>query len=224
MNKKLVIVGASAFAEIAYEYFSHDSDYEVVAFSVEQAYLRDTELFGLPIVALENLTELYPPENYDCFIAITYIQLNQVRARLLKQVQKLGYHTPSYVSSQAFVWRNVEIGKNCFIFENNTVQPFVKLEDNVILWSGNHIGHHSLIKKNTFISSEVTISGNCEIGENTFIGVNATISNNVKIAAYNLIAMTAGIYKDTEEGFIYRSNPARKVPDKDPVEVFKHAV
>ena len=28
---KLIIVGDSAFAEIAYEYFTHDSEYEVVA-------------------------------------------------------------------------------------------------------------------------------------------------------------------------------------------------
>ena len=36
-SKKIIIVGTSAFAEIAYEYFQYDSEYEVVAFSVEQA-------------------------------------------------------------------------------------------------------------------------------------------------------------------------------------------
>ena len=56
MNKeKLIIVGDSAFAEIAYEYFTYDSDYEVVAFSVEKAYLKRNRLFGLPAVPFEDL-------------------------------------------------------------------------------------------------------------------------------------------------------------------------
>ena len=54
-NRKLVIVGDSAFAEIAYEYFTHDSPYEVVAFAVEQAHLKRSELFGLPVVAFETI-------------------------------------------------------------------------------------------------------------------------------------------------------------------------
>ena len=35
---KLVIFGAGEFAHIAHEYFSHDSDYEVVAFVVDDAF------------------------------------------------------------------------------------------------------------------------------------------------------------------------------------------
>ena len=43
-KKKLVIVGAGEFAEIAYEYFTYDSDYEVVGFAVEKAYIKEKEL------------------------------------------------------------------------------------------------------------------------------------------------------------------------------------
>lgn len=37
---KLVIIGDGAFAEIAYEYFTHDSVYDVLAFSVEKEYIK----------------------------------------------------------------------------------------------------------------------------------------------------------------------------------------
>ena len=40
-TRKLVLFGDSAFAEIAREYFDHDSPYEVVAFTVTSEYLRD---------------------------------------------------------------------------------------------------------------------------------------------------------------------------------------
>ena len=46
MENKLIIVGDSAFAEIAYEYFTNDSNYEVVAFSVEDKFLSKKVLFA----------------------------------------------------------------------------------------------------------------------------------------------------------------------------------
>ena len=38
MGKKLVIVGDGEFAEIAYEYFTYDSELEVAGFVVEKDY------------------------------------------------------------------------------------------------------------------------------------------------------------------------------------------
>lgn len=39
-EKKLVIVGSGEFAEIAYEYFTYDSEYEVVGFAVEKEFFQ----------------------------------------------------------------------------------------------------------------------------------------------------------------------------------------
>ena len=56
-----------------------------------------------------------------------------------------------------------------------------------MLWSGNHVGHHSTIGDNVFIASHVVISGSVTVGENTFLGVNATIVNDIAIGADNWI-------------------------------------
>jgi sugar O-acyltransferase (sialic acid O-acetyltransferase NeuD family) len=205
MSNKLVIVGDSAFAEIAYEYFTHDSPYSVVGFSVEQEYLKRDVLFGLPVVPFGSIENIYKPSDHSMFVATVYTQLNRLRTRLYKEAKSKGYRLASYVSSKAFVWPNVQLGEHCFIFENNTVQPFVKLGNNVILWSGNHIGHHSIVRDNCFISSHVVISGFCEIGENTFMGVNATVANNVKIGRDNWIGPSMTIMKDTEPGSLFKT-------------------
>jgi sugar O-acyltransferase (sialic acid O-acetyltransferase NeuD family) len=210
MNKQrqLIIFGDSAFAEIAYEYFTHDSTYEVVAFTVEQQYLKQEHLLGLPVVPFETLELSYSPATHDVFAAVTYTQLNRLRARVCHQAKEKGYSLASYVSSKAFVWQNVKMGEHCFIFENNVVQPFVQLGNNVILWSGNHIGHHSVIKDHCFISSHVVISGFVEIGENCFFGVNATIANNIKIAKDCWISPSVTIMKDTKPGELYKGSKA----------------
>lgn len=202
-QRKLVIVGDSAFAEVAYEYFTHDSDYEVVGFSVESAYRKRDELFGLPLVNFESIEKRFTPDVHDAFVAIVYSQLNRLRARLYRAAKQKGYRMASYVSSKAFVWPNVRLGEHCFVFEDNTVQPFVRIGDNVVLWSGNHIGHHSSIGDHAFISSHVVISGFVDIGEYTFLGVNATVGNNVKVGRDNWIGPGVTITKGTEQGMLF---------------------
>lgn len=211
--QQIVIVGDGETAELAYEYFTHDSPHDVVAFAVEHDYKKKAELFGLPVVDFEELGSLYPPAGHRAFVAISYTKLNRVRARLFQEVRRKGYSCLSYVSSRAFVWHNVEIGENCFIFENNVVQYAVKIGNNVVLWSGNHVGHQTVIRDNVFISSHVVVSGYCDVGENCFLGVNSSIANNVKIAKDCLIGMGAVIHKDTEERKVYVGNPGKPIKD-----------
>lgn len=211
-KNKLVIVGDSAFAEVAYQYFTYDSEYEVVAFSVDKEFIKKDNLFGLPIVPFDSVEEAYNPKDHEVFIAVVYTQLNRLRTRLCKQAKDKGYKLASYISSRAFVWQNVQMGEHCFVFEGNVVQPFVKLGNNVVLWSGNHIGHHSAIKDNCFISSHVVISGFTEINENCFLGVNSTISNNVKVGKDCWISPGVVINKDIPQGSLYpasKTEPAK---------------
>lgn len=203
-SRKLVIVGDSAFAEIAFEYFDADSDFEVVGFSVEREYLKRGEFHGLPVVPFEDIERHFPPDQHSIYVATVYTQLNRLRTRLAAQAKAKGYPLASYISPRAFVWRNVELGEHCFVFEDNTVQPFVKMGDNVVLWSGNHIGHHSTIESNCFISSHVVISGFCRIGENSFLGVNASVANNITVGRDNWVAPGVAIMKDTAEGTLFK--------------------
>lgn len=211
-NKKLVIVGAGEFADIAYEYFTYDSDYEVVAFAVEERYLEKTEHLGLPLVAFEDIEETYPCNEYEIFIAVTYVKLNRARRRLYALAKEKGYRCASYISSKAFVWHNVEIGENVFIFENNTVQYYVKIGDNVILWSGNHIGHRSVIGNDCWLTSHNVISGFCKIGQGSFIGVNATLGDNVILGEDTVFGAAAVTVKSLpEKGCVYVGSPAKKI-------------
>ena len=219
MPRPLVLVGAGEFAQIACEYFEHDSDYDVVAFSVERDYLVQPTLAGRPVVAFETLEADYPPADVDVFVAVPSSQLNRLRTRLYREAKRRGYRLATYVSSRAFVWRNAEVGENSFIFEGNVIQPFVRVGSNCILWSGNHVGHRTVVRDNVFIASHAVISGYCEIGESSFVGVNTTFNDHVKVAPDNVIGAGALVTRDTEPGRIYVGSPARAVPDKSSFDV-----
>lgn len=214
-HKKIVIVGAGELAMIAYEYFTHDSAYEVFGFAVEQEYLDADRLYDLPIVPFEQISEHFPVAEFEVFVAIPASQLNRLRTRLYHAVKEIGYTCATYISSRAFVWRNVKIGENCFIFENNTVQPFVEIGNNVILWSGNHIGHRSVIEDNCFLSSHVVVSGYCRIGNSSFLGVNSTFNDHITVAPDCIVASGSLVSKSLKEpGRIYYGAPAKEMPRK----------
>jgi sugar O-acyltransferase (sialic acid O-acetyltransferase NeuD family) len=210
MADRLIIYGLGETALLAHEYFTHDSQYEVAGFTVDAAYKDRDELNGLPVLDFETVTENFPPQDFRMFVASASGKLNRVRTVMFQKAKAQGYTCPSYISSRAFVWRDAQIGENCFILEDNTIQPFTKIGNNVVMWSGNHFGHRSVIEDNCFITSHVVISGFCTIGTNSFVGVNACFADNVTIARDNFIAMGAVVHKSTEADSVYMGNPAQK--------------
>jgi sugar O-acyltransferase (sialic acid O-acetyltransferase NeuD family) len=219
-EKRLVIIGVGETAQIAYEYFTIDSEYVVSAFSVEIDYLKEHTVCGLPVIPLDELEKYYPQSEYFVFVAISSTSLNRLRKRFYLDIKNRGYRFASYISSRAFVWRNAEIGENCFIFEDNTIQPFVKVGNNVVLWSGNHIGHHTVVRDHCFIASHVVISGFCDIGESCFIGVNSTIINNISVGKDCFIGAAALIQKSLPTGGVYQL-PSTEVSKVNSLRLFR---
>ncbi len=203
MKKPLVVFGAGDIAQLALFYFTHDSQRDVAAFTVDTAYRNGESFDGLPLVEFECVEELYPPAEYDMFIALSYAKRNSVRTDKCAAARSKGYALASYISSRATVFPGTNFGDNCFILEDNTVQPFVQVGSNVTLWSGNHIGHHSRIGDNTFITSHVVISGGVEVGRNCFIGVNTTVRDHVTIGDRCLIGAGSLILGSTEPNSVY---------------------
>lgn len=208
-KKKLVIYGIGETADIAYEYFTHDSDYEVVGFTVDKEYMIGNIHLNLPLVDFSEIGKIYPPENFEIFAASTYNKLNRVRTKMYNAAKAKGYTCANYISSKAFIWHNVTIGENVMIFENNVVQHLVKIGNNVVLWSGNHIGHQTIIEDNVYLSSHCVISGFCVIGNSSFLGVNCTFNDNITLGKDNIVGSGALIVKNTEDGKLMIGSPAK---------------
>lgn len=203
MKKPLVIFGSGDIAQLAHFYFSNDSEYEVVGFTVDASYITENVFCGLPVISFEEVVTQYPPAEYEMFIALSYSKLNAVRKEKFISAKSAGYVLASYISSNATVLNEGRIGENCFIFEDNTIQPFVTIGDNVTLWSGNHIGHHSTIQSHCFIASHVVISGGVEIEEQCFIGVNATLRDHIKVGEKCVIGAGALLLADADSEGVY---------------------
>jgi sugar O-acyltransferase (sialic acid O-acetyltransferase NeuD family) len=215
MKQKVVIFGVLDTAELAHYYLETDTPYEVVAFTVNENYLKDSEFKPrhgsktYPVVPIENLSFYYNPEEFFLFAPMTGVKMNEVRKKIYLEGKNMGYEFISYISSKATVNGN-KIGENCFILEDNTLQPFTEVGNNVVLWSGNHIGHHGKIDDHVFFTSHVVMSGHCHVKERAWLGVNATIRDFTTIGEGCLIGMGSLVTKSTEDESFYMGFPAKK--------------
>ena len=214
-EKKLIIFGTGQIAELAYYYFSSDSEYSIQGFSVDKEYIESDDFFGLPVIAFEEIQASFPPEDYEMFIALSYSEVNSIRKKKYFAAKEKGYKLASYISSRATILNNMSIGDNCFILENNTIQPFVSIGNNVTLWSGNHIGHHSAICDHVFIASHVVVSGGVHIGSQSFLGVNATLINNISIGDGCVIGAGALVNSNVESHLVIKSNASNSIFSTD---------
>jgi sugar O-acyltransferase (sialic acid O-acetyltransferase NeuD family) len=212
--RKVVIFGTGDFAQVAKVYLAADSPHEVVAFTAHDARITDRSLLGLPVVPFERLTDSHPPDDFALYVAVGFRGVNHARQEVYDACKSLGYSLVTYVNSKAVLWGQVEIGDNCFVFESNVIQPFVKIGNNVILWSGNHVGHHSTIGDHCFIASHAVISGGVVIGPHSFVGVNCTIRDHVKVGDHCVLGAGSLILADTEPFGVYKAVPSErsKVP------------
>lgn len=203
MNK-LIIFGTSDVAEIAKYYFDNFTDYKTIAFCVDKTYLDNKKFLKLPVFDVDEFVKNFKPNEVKIFIALGYAKLNEVRKSKYEYFKRFGYKFASYISPHATILNEFKFGDNCFILENNIIQPYVKIGNNVTLWSGNHIGHHSVIKDHCFIASQVVISGRVIVDEQCFFGVNSTIRDNITIGKKSMIGAGSLILSNVVENSVFK--------------------
>lgn len=214
--RKLVIFGSEATAEVIDFYFTHDSKYDVAAFTVDAAFLDGDSFRGRPLVAFEDIASRFPPDDHEMFIAVGFQKMNAVRALKFAAAKAMGYRLASYLSSKASAWPGFLPAENTFVMEDNTIQPFVTIGPDTILWSGNHVGHHSSIGAHCFVSSHVVISGRVTVGDYSFLGVNSTLRDGVTLGEATMVGAGCLVLADTPPEAVLTASGSeiRRVPSR----------
>lgn len=210
--ERVVLFGNGSVARVVHCFLSHDSPYEVAAFTVDGEYINEDTLCGLPVVPFADVESIYPPDEYGMLVAVGYIGVNRLRAERYAQAKAMGYQLISYVSSRATTWPGLVIGENCVIGANNAIHPFVEIGDNVIISGSCTVGHHTVIKEHCFLASGVAVAGGVTVEPYCFLGTNAIVRNRITIATECVIGAGAVVLEDTQERGVYMARPADLLP------------
>jgi len=210
--EKVILFGNRAVASVIYTQLSEDEQFDVSAFTVDRAFIKEESLFDLPVIPFDEVQSKYPPDEFKMMIAVGYVKVNKLRAERYYQAKEMGYRMISYISPQASVAKGITVGENCHIAQFCTIAPFSHLGDNVFIGTGSIIGHHSVIKDHCYLAASVRISGYVTVEPYCFFGINAIVRNKVTIARQGIIGAGAVILGDTNEKGVYMSHPAERLP------------
>lgn len=201
--KPIVLFGTGKIAEVLLYFFTHHSDRQVVACSVDRDYLPGSEWHGIPVAPFDEITRSHSPETHDMFVALGYQDMNALRTAKCAEARQLGYTLASYVHPESGLPSDCVYGDNCFIMNQVHIHPRVKLGNNVFVWSGAMIGHHSSIGDNCWLTSCTNISGVVTMGSNCFLAVNATVAHGITVGDDCFIGANALITKCADEGQVF---------------------
>lgn len=205
-----VIFGTGEIPELAAYCLTHDGTLPVVAFTVDARY-RDAETFaGRPLVALETLTERYPPERFALHLPIGWRRMNALRAEKLAQARALGYPILSYIASGTGLWPDFDAGMHCMIYRGSSISPFVRIGANVSMYGSVRIGHHCMIEDDCFLAAQVTVCSGAVIGAGSVLGAGSLILDGVRVAPRTFVGAGTIISRDTRENAVYTPAPARR--------------
>lgn len=209
---EVFIYGNGQMARLAHFYLTHDSEHDVVAYTVERRFIETDDVDGVPLIALDEIADRFTAERYRAFVAMGYGNVNRDRAERFEELRSMGYRMISYVSSASTVWPDLQLGENCFVMEGNVIQPMVRIGDDVTMGPGNSVGHHGVLEDHCFLASRADLSGHVTIGRHTFVGANCTVRNAVTVAADNVLGAGAVIMSDTNDGEVHAAPRARLLP------------
>ena len=209
-KKNLIIYGDSSYAELLAHYFQTDSEYQVVAYCVDEAYRTRKEIDGRPVVALEKIEEHFSSEEHHIFAAIGYKSV-RTHKRLFEKIAALSYPVASYISTQAIVDSHCKIGINCLILPGVILEPDTVIEENCFINSGATVCHHALIKAHSVLAAGSLIGGYTTVGESSLIGFHATVAELVQVASETLVGAGSIVLKNTDKCTLYVGSPARPI-------------
>ncbi|WP_347175253.1 acetyltransferase [Polaribacter uvawellassae] len=185
MKKQLIIFGAGKIAEAVSYYFNRDSEYNIVAYVVDDVFITTENFLEKPLVKLSEIDKKYPATEFYAFVATGYQGINELRTTKYEFLKKLKYTFASYVSP--YVKGDFKFGENTIIMDNAVIQPFANFGNNVFVWGGAMIGHHATIEDNCWLTGGCLIGGITKIGNSTFVGLGASIGNEINIGAECMI-------------------------------------
>jgi sugar O-acyltransferase (sialic acid O-acetyltransferase NeuD family) len=203
---KVILFGTGRGADVAFRFLTRDSHHTICGFCTDRKFLQTETFNGLPVVAFEDVERLYPPDQYQMFVLLGYQRMNALRTEKYLAAKAKGYSCISYVNSHFYRAEDLDLGENCFILDNQSISLDVKIGNNVVMWSSNHIGDLSRIGDHSWLASHVTVAAEVNVQPYCFLGIGATIGNKITLGRRTFAGAHTLVVSDTEENSVHVSS------------------
>lgn len=196
-NEKYIIFGCGGHARsIADVILCNDKDTDII-FLDENA-KKDENILGFPVVNTYNIKDEK---------VIVGIGNNLKRKELSKKYYN---NLVNVVSKNAYIGKEVKMGRGIFIAHNAHVGILSEINDFAIVNTCASIDHECILKEGSFVAPNATLCGKVKVGKSSFIGANATIIDGIEIADNVTIGAGSVVIKDIIKSGTYIGIPAKQ--------------
>lgn len=204
MKERIVVLGASLFAEEIADLLLQMDEYELIGFveGIDRSRCEQP-LLGRPVHWIDDLTPLADSCKGICAVG------SPKRKTFIEQAeaQGLAFRTMAHPSAQ--ISPTAVLGEGCIICPGVVVGSHTQIGPHTILNRGCLIGHHAKIGECVTLSPGANVAGKTTIGPCSYIGMGAIILDRIAIGSNSLVGAGAVATKDVPDGVRVLGVPAK---------------
>ncbi len=212
--KKLVIVGAGGFGRELLTWILDSNEmypeFDVIGFIDDDKNALKGYEYDLPIIS--SIQDYMPDPEISLVMGVGVPRTKKNTAQIL---EAKGAQFFSFIHRNAFLGKNVILGRGCVLCPNSVLTCDVSLGDFVTINCFSGSGHDVSIGSFSTLSSHVDITGYAKIGERVFLGSHATVLPKVQIEDDAVIGAGSVVMRKVKKGTTVFGNPAKAVFSKE---------
>ena len=207
-QQKLVILGASWFAEEVADLVSEIEDFQLVCFveGIDSKRCQQT-LLGLPVMWIDDVAQLDDSYRGVCAVGTTR------REKFIQQAVSLGLRFTTIVHPTARVSPMALLGQGTIVSAGTVVAASTKIGHHVIINRGSLIGHHAEIGDYVTVSPGANIAGKVKIEQRAYIGMGAVILDGILVGGNSVVGAGAVVTRNVPNCMQVVGVPARVVKE-----------
>lgn len=138
---------------------------------------------------------------------------SEILSKIVKSISNSQIAYPNIIApSVAFYDRDtVKMGMGNIIVYGSRFSCDIEIGNFNIFNSSTYLGHDVHIGDFNIMQPETRLSGGVVVGNNNFFGVRSTVIQYKKIGNNTSIGAGSIVLKNTQNGFLYHGNPAKKI-------------
>lgn len=197
-REKLVLIGGGGHCKSVIDTIlccGHFSDIVIL----DPALASGDVVMGCKVAGTDDeLPKLFRDGYKSAFITVGSIVTCELRKRLVKKCEKIGFSFPIIIDPSAKVSKTAVLAKGTFVGKNAVINADSYVGEHCIVNTGAIIEHECLIGSFVHISVGSILCGNVTIGCESFIGAGSTIIQGIKIENGVIVGANSTILADVE--------------------------
>ena len=172
--EKIIILGQGGHAASLVDILERQGKYDIAGYVVNNA--AEAEDKRYPVIGCDDdLETIFRRGVTRAAVGIGYMGKSDLRERLWRKLQSIGFDLPVICDPSATVAGNADIGAGCFVGKGAVVNANASVGKMCIINSGAIVEHDCVVEDFSHVSVGTVLCGNVRVGRAAFIGANATV-------------------------------------------------